>query len=100
MPAGDVRQHAHLVVPVGDRRSQRQLAPREVERLAVEQHPVKHAGRAVERAGAELRVGLAGGGAVRHREQRVAEVDQQDRVVVGLGRHPAALEEVFGHPDP
>ena len=76
VPADDVGQHPHLVLPVGDRRSQSQLAAREVDRLAVEQHPVEHAGRAVERAGAELRIGLAGGGAVRDREQRVAEVDR------------------------
>ena len=92
MRPDDVREHAHLPVPVGRRRAERQLAAGEVERLAVEQDAADLAVRSEVAGGREVLDHGSARRAVRDREGAVAEVEQRDGVVVHLGFDAAAAE--------
>ena len=79
----------------------RELAARVVERLAVQGQPGDGARRAEVRAAeAEIVGETAGGRPVDDCEEAVAEVEQHDGVVVGVGGDEAARELPLAHADP
>ena len=80
----DVWERAGLSIPVARRGLQRLLAAREVEGLAVQENPVDRPAGAEVEAGGELIGMLACRRPVRDCEEALAEVEQKDRVVVGL----------------